>query len=127
MFTKGVFTGQYNGSIDIALEIASWHRVETKAWPVDTFGVCMHGFVTATSGCVKFTFPCGLRGFHEYRSVWTPTIDDELTATHESSNRFDRYAIAAFKMLPGTIRPSVVGHLPREISRFTYYVIVHGG
>ena len=29
--------------------------------------------------------------------------------------------------LPGTMQPSVVGHLPREISRFTYYVIVYGG
>ena len=59
--------------------------------------------------------------------VWTPTIDDELTATHESSNRLDRYAIAAFKTLPGTIRPYVVGYLPREISRFTYYDTVRGG
>ena len=31
------------------------------------------------------------------------------------------------KQLPGTIRPSVVGHLPREISRYTYYIILHGG
>ena len=30
------------------------------------------------------------------------------------------YAIAAFKTLPGTLRPFVVGHPPREISRFTY-------
>ena len=81
----------------------------------------------AAGGCLKFTFPCGLRGFHEYRSVWTPRIDEELTATHESNNNFDRYAIAVFKTLPGTTRPSVVGHLPREISRFTYYVIVYGG
>ena len=87
----------------------------------------MHGYVMAASGCLKFAFPSGLRGFHEYRSVWTPRIDEELTATHESRNNFDRYEIAAFKTLPGTIRPSVVGHLPREISRFTYYVIVHGG
>ena len=86
-FTKGVFTGQYNGSIEFTNN-ASF----------------------------------GLR-----RSASTPTMDDELTATHESSNRFDRYAIAAIKTLPGTIRPSVVGHLPREFFRFTYYVTVHGG
>ena len=26
-----------------------------------------------------------------------------------------------------TTRNDVVGHLPREISRFTYYIIIHGG
>ena len=66
----------------------------------------------------------GLRGYHEYHAIWTPTIGEELVAKHESH---DKYAIAAFKLLPGTIRPSVVGHLPREISRFTYYIIIHGG
>ena len=30
-------------------------------------------------------------------------------------------------LLSGTLRPSIVGHLSREISRFTYYVIIHGG
>ena len=53
--------------------------------------------------------------------------EEELIATLESSNNFDRYVIAAFKTQWGTIRPSVIGHLPWEISRFTYYVIVHGG
>ena len=76
---------------------------------------------------VRFSFLCGLRGYHEYCSVWTPTIGEELVAKNEADNIHDRYAIAAFKLLPGTIRPSIVGHLPREISRFTYYVIIHGG
>ena len=66
-----------------------------------------------------------MRGFHEYRSVWTPTIDEELVATNKADNIHDRYAIAAFKLLLGTLRPSIVGHLPREISG--YYVIIHGG
>ena len=35
------------------------------------------------------------------------------------SNNFVRYAIAALKRLPGTIRPSVVGQLKHEILRFT--------
>ena len=83
--------------------------------------------IMAAGGRLKFTFPCGLRGFHEYHSMLTPTMGEELTAVHEDKNRFDRYAIAALKTLPGNIRPSTVGHLPREISRFTYYIIVHGG
>ena len=46
---------------------------------------------------------------------------------HESSNPYDQYAIAAMKGLPGSIAESVVGHLPREISRFTYFLLVCGG
>ena len=38
-----------------------------------------------------------------------------------------RYAIAAMKLLPATIRTSVVGHLPWEISRFADCLIVDGG
>ena len=35
--------------------------------------------------------------------------------------------IATFKRRPGFLREQIVGHLPREISRFTHYIIVHGG
>ena len=80
--------------------------------------------IMADGGSLRFSFLCGLRGYHEYRSVWTPSIGEELAAKIESHNIHDRYAIAALKLLPGTIRPSVVGHLPREISRFTYYIII---
>ena len=79
---------------------------------------------------LRFTCLCGLRGYHKYRSVWTPTIGEELVANkHENHNVRDRYAITAFKLLPGPIHPSVVGHLSREISRFIYYIIIiiHGG
>ena len=31
------------------------------------------------------------------------------------------------KLLPATIRPSVVGHLPRKISRFAHYLIINEG
>jgi hypothetical protein len=81
----------------------------------------------ADGGSLKFSFLCGLRGYHEYHTIWSPTIGEELVAKHESHSVQDRYAIAALKLLPGTIHPSVVGHLPRKISRFTYYIIIHGG
>ena len=42
-------------------------------------------------------------------------------------NSLDRYAIAATKRLPGRIADSIVGHLPREISRFTRFLISRGG
>ena len=68
-----------------------------------------------------------MRGYHEYSLVWTARIGEELVAKHESHNAFDKYAIAATKLLPGTIWSSVVGHLPQEISKFMHYLIIHGG
>ena len=47
-------------------------------------------------------------------------------AKTESHNIHNRYTITALKLLPGTIRLSVVCCLPREISRFTYDIIIHG-
>lgn len=80
----------------------------------------------ADGGSLRFSFLCGLRGYNKYHSVWTPSFGEELAAKIENHNVCDRYAIAALKLLPGTIRPSVVGHLPPEISILTYYIIIHG-
>ena len=44
---------------------------------------------------------------------------------HETSNTFDRHAIAARKRLPGRFVESTVGHLPKEISRATRYMLFY--
>ena len=75
---------------------------------------------------LKITFLCGLRGYHEYRSVWTPTLNEVIRARQERNNPYDRYAIAALKHRSETHREHVVGHLPREISRYTWFIINHG-
>lgn len=89
--------------------------------------ICLVEMAVHTGGTLTFTFLCGLRGYHVYRSVWNPVVSECLPARHESYNAHDRYAIAAFKQLPGSIHLSVVGHLPRELSRYTYYLIFYGG
>ena len=38
----------------------------------------------------------------------------------------DQYAIAAVKRGGGGSQDKVVGHLPREISRFTWFIVSHG-
>ena len=68
-----------------------------------------------------------LRGYHEYHSVWTSKISEQLVMKQKSHNAFDIYAIAATKLLPATIRSYVVRHLPPEISRFAHYLIIHKG
>ena len=47
---------------------------------------------------------------------------------HELLSRttYDRYAIAGLTKLPGRLSESVVGHLPKEIARITYYFMLRG-
>ncbi len=81
----------------------------------------------ATSSEISFTFACGLRGYHVYQTVWTPTLNESLPTIHESDNDKDCYAIAARKRLPGSaLLESTVGHLPKEISRITRFIMLHG-
>ena len=75
---------------------------------------------------VSCSFLCGLRGYHEYRFIWTPILHETLLVRHEHDNSYDRYAIACLKKLPGHLSESIVGHLPKEIARFTYYIMLHG-
>ena len=53
-------------------------------------------------------------------------LNEVLPTKHERSNPHHRYAITTLKGQPGFLGEQIVGHLPREISRLTYYIIVHG-
>ena len=75
---------------------------------------------------IWFVFLRGLRGYHEYRSIWTPILHEVLPAKQEAGSPYNRFAIACTKKLPSHLTESVVGHLPKEVSRYTYYIIVHG-
>lgn len=77
----------------------------------------MHGLYGMAS--VRVVFACGVRGYDEYRTIWNPRLNEVLTAHH---NPHDCFAVTVTKRSPAD---TVVGHLPREISRFTYSLIVH--
>ena len=66
-------------------------------------------------------FLAAVRGYHYYRPIWAPSVDDELTCYHEANNAFDIFAIKVTAP-SGTI----VGHLPLEISRITKYILDRG-
>lgn len=51
-------------------------------------------------------------------------LNEILSTIHEINNIYDRYAIAAIRRLPGQMVESVVGHLPKEISRITRFIIL---
>ena len=75
-----------------------------------------------------FSLAYAARGFHEYRKIWAPTINQKLIVKPQTRNLFDPYAIGLFTKIRGKIEPlSLVGHLPREISRFSKFYLEYGG
>ena len=62
---------------------------------------------------------CASRGFHHYRSFWKPKIHQQLTVRTENGNLHDPYSCSLSAKSKSKINGFiVVGHLPREISRF---------
>ena len=81
---------------------------------------------SSNSLVLNFAFPCGLCGFHVYKELWNPKLNEKLETIHEKNNPHDRYAVAAIRKTVSRLRPVIVGQLPREISRFTRFIILHG-
>ena len=75
---------------------------------------------------LNFKFLCGLRGLNVYSYKWKPRIGERISIVHEKRNIHDINAMAGKKTLPGTLAPSIIGHLPKEISCYTQYIIEHG-
>ena len=73
-----------------------------------------------------FDFITGLRGFRLYRDIWKPSLNQFINFKQERNNRYDRFAVAGKTKLPGTLAASIVGHMPRELSRFIWYAIERG-
>ena len=58
--------------------------------------------------------------------VWThldSKIAGSLTVKQERSNPYDCFAIVCTTRLPASISDTIVGHLPNEISRYTFFFI----
>ena len=62
-----------------------------------------------------------VKGHHVYKSIWTPVIEQELNTKAEDSNEHDRHAVAVM------LDDRVVGHLPRSISRVSWFFLRRGG
>ena len=58
-----------------------------------------------------------------YREVWSPQENEELVCLPEEENLFDIFAIETCRRV---LDKQTVGHLPREISRPTKYLIARG-
>ena len=60
-------------------------------------------------------FESASRGYHYYKNIWVPQVNQELRSMHQPENAFDVFAIAL--LVPADENAVVIGHLPREISR----------
>ena len=70
------------------------------------------------------TVRTAVRGYHVYNDIWAPAVGDEFDCRQEPSNEEDSYAVAVY----GDSESSVVlGHLPREISRVSFFFLEHDG
>ena len=67
------------------------------------------------------TFTAGVRGFHYYQKFWVPEENEKLDCSHERGNFYDRFAIKTTSEIGTT-----VGHLPKELSHVTKYLLDRG-
>ena len=75
----------------------------------------------------RFEIKCASRGFHVYREIWKPKSGQELQVKHEEGNIHDPFAMAFKLKTKETLTTIVVGHIPRELSRFCRYFMDYGG
>ena len=75
-----------------------------------------------------FTFAMGLRGFHVYRNTenWKPVISQDVRFRREENNEKDRFAVGGFVRIPGRPGRVLVGHIPRELSRYVWHALFLG-
>ena len=72
----------------------------------------------------EFTVECCVRGHHVYQKEWEAEIGSKLTAQYETRSVAlvqDKYAIALKQ------KDVIVGHIPKFISKITYFYLKHGG
>ncbi len=59
----------------------------------------------------KHTVDSAIRGFHVYKSTWTPVLNEELKTRQEPGNLEDSFAVYVYK--EGTLTPTV-DHVPTD-------------
>ena len=64
-------------------------------------------------------FESYVRGFHVYKTVWSPLIGEEnLKCRHEQNDKEDEFATDVYRN--DLEKETLVGHMPRNISKFVH-------
>ena len=69
----------------------------------------------------RFVKSSVIRGHHVYKAIWTPALREELIVKAEDGNVYDEHTMAVVK------EGNVVGHMPRSISRVSWFFLKRGG
>ena len=69
----------------------------------------------------RYEWPSYVRGYHEYKSIWSPTVGETLRLTTELTNPQDPFAVAVIK------DGCVGGHVPRTVSRTVSFFLGKDG
>ena len=72
----------------------------------------------------EFAVECCVRGHHVYQKEWEAEIGSKLTAQYETRPGAlvqDKYAIALKQ------KDVIVGHIPKFLSKITYFYLKHSG
>ena len=62
-----------------------------------------------------------VRGFHVYKDIWTPVLNEVHPAQKKHGNPEDRYAVSIVKV------DLIVRHIPKELSRICWHFIARDG
>ena len=54
-------------------------------------------------------------------------MGQNISFKQERDNEYDRFAGWGLVKIPGKIELTIVGHIPREISRYVWYAMEEGG
>ena len=68
-----------------------------------------------------YCFDSLIRGFHVYKGIWTPVLDELLNTQIEEDNEHDKHAVAVIK------NETIVGHVPWENAKVCKHFIKRGG
>ena len=70
-----------------------------------------------------FQFSAAVRGYHVFQKTWQPTENETLNCFHDAGNKYDPFSIKTWQV--DNCRKTV-GHLPREFSRATKFLLDRG-
>ena len=70
----------------------------------------------------EYAYKACVRGYHVYRSIWTPFVGELLDCARDTGNRHDPYAVKVVNTSRET-----VGHLPKKISSTCSLFLRKGG
>lgn len=57
--------------------------------------------------------------------TWKPKVDQNIQFNHEKRKAYNVKAMAGNSTWLGTLTPSVIAHLIKEISRYTRFIVEH--